>query len=136
MAVTYSGTSEHGLDDKGQIRYVLGFDYDIGGNVLMNSEFQQEAIVGDTGNIADQKLRTWFFFRFESHFLNNKLKPQLIAIIGLDGGDTLFGPRLSYDVTSDINLTWGADVFSGPNDQLYGEFDGQDRFFMNTEWRF
>ncbi|HEX5036461.1 MAG TPA: DUF1302 family protein [bacterium] len=133
---TKTPTANRGLDDKGQLRYVLGFDYDIGGHVLMNSEFQQEAIVGDTGNIADQKLRSWVFLRFTSHFLDNKLTPELIAIVGLDRGDTMFGPRLSYNVTDDINLTWGADVFSGPNDQLYGQFDGQDRFFMNTEWRF
>jgi hypothetical protein len=127
---------QRGLEDKGQLRYVLGFDYDIGGHLLLNSEFQQEAIVGDTGNIADQKLRTWMFLRLSSRLLDDKLRPELIAIIGLDGGDTHFGPRLSYDVTDSVNLTWGADVFSGPSDQLYGQFDPQDRIFMNTRWRF
>lgn len=125
-----------GLDDKGQLRYVVGFDYDIGGRLLVNSEFQQEAILGSTGNIADQHLRTWMFFRFSSRLFDDKLRPELIAIVGLDGGDTHFGPRLSYDVTDSVNLTWGADVFSGPQNQLYGQFDGQDRIFMNTRWRF
>jgi uncharacterized protein DUF1302 len=133
---TKTPTIDRGLAAKGQFRYVLGLDYDIGGHLLLNTEFQQDAILGSTSNISDQSLRTWMFFRLSSHFLDNKLLPQLIAIVGLDGGDTLFGPRLSYQVTNDINLSWGADIFSGPNDQLYGEFDGQDRFYMNTEWRF
>jgi hypothetical protein len=125
-----------GLEDKGQLRYVAGFDYDIGGHLLINSEFQQEAILGSMTSIADPRLRSWMFFRLSSHFFDNKLAPQLIAIVGLNGGDTHFGPRLSFDVTDTINLTWGADVFSGPNDQLYGQFDGQDRVFMNSQWRF
>ncbi len=133
---TKTPTVNRGLEDKGQLRYVLGFDYDVGGHLLLNSEFQQEAILGSTGNIADQKLRTWMFLRLSSHFLDNKLNPQLIVIVGLDGGDTHFGPRLSYNVADTVNLTWGADVFSGPANQLYGQFDGQDRVFMNTQWKF
>lgn len=133
---TKTPTFNRGLEDKGQLRYVAGFDYDIGGHLLLNSEFQQEAILGSMTSIADPRLRSWMFFRLSSHFLDNKLVPQLIAIVGLNGGDTHFGPRLSYDVTDTINLTWGADIFSGPNDQLYGEFDGQDRLFMNSQWKF
>jgi len=126
----------HGLEQKGQFRYVAGFDYDIGGHLLINSEFQQEAIIGSGANLADDRLRSWMFFRFSSHFLDNKLKPELITIVGLDGGDTHFGPRLTYDITDTINMTWGADIFSGPDNQLYGQFDHQDRLFMNTQWKF
>jgi hypothetical protein len=125
-----------GLIQKSQLRYVVGVDYTIGGKVDMNGEFQQEIIFGSRRDIADQILRSWIFLRFETGFFDEKLIPELIFILGLDRGDTHVGPRLHYHPLSFLRFTWGADIFSGPNDQLYGEFDSQDRFFMNSQFLF
>jgi hypothetical protein len=129
-------TKNQGVLQRGQLRYVLGVDYTIGGKVDMNAEFQQEAIFGSREEIADQILRSWIFLRFETGFMDEKLVPELIFIVGLDRGDTLFSPRLSYNPKSYLKFTWGADIFSGPNDQLYGQFDPKDRVFVKSHFFF
>jgi hypothetical protein len=129
-------TFDRGLVRKNLFRYVLGVDYSFLGNALLNGEFQQEVVASSHSDLADQSLRSWVFLRFQKPFLNERLTPQLIVIVGLDGFDTMLGPRLSYDLTNSIQFLWGADFFTGPADQLYGQFDGQDRVFMNTQWRF
>lgn len=116
-------------------RYVLGFDYTFFG-FDMNAEFQQQAILGSSRDVADDMVDTWIFLRFERGFLNEKLSAELIFIVGLEAGDTELSPRIHYKVTPSITLTWGTDVFSGPQDTLYGEFDRSDRVFMNTSWKF
>ncbi|HKY63709.1 MAG TPA: DUF1302 family protein [bacterium] len=124
-----------GVVRRDQFRYVVGFDYTFHG-FDMNAEFQQQAILGSTRNVADDILDTWIFLRFERGFLDEKLIAELIFIVGLEAGDTELSPRLHYRVSPSITLTWGTDVFSGPQDTLYGEFDHSDRVFMNTSWKF
>lgn len=126
---------DNGVVRRDQFRYVVGFDYSLG-EFDMNAEFQQQAIFGPTANVADDILDTWVFLRFEHEFLDAKLVPELIFIVGIPEGDTQVSPRLHYRVTPGVTLTWGADIFSGPPDTLYGEFDRSDRVFMNTSWKF
>lgn len=133
---TSTPTLNSGIARTGQFRYVLGFDYDVLGHLMINGEFQQEIIAGSSTGITDQSLRSWVFLRLQSSLLDSHLTPQLVFIVGLDGGDTLISPKLSYTVANSVTLNWGADIFSGPQDQLYGQFDRKDRIYMNTQWRF
>lgn len=128
-------TLNEGVVRRDQFRYVVGLDYSLG-EFDMNAEFQQQAIYGSTANVADDIVDTWIFLRFEYEFLDAKLVPELIFIVGIPEGDTQISPRLRYQVTPGVALTWGADIFSGPQDTLYGEFDHSDRIFMNTSWKF
>ncbi len=132
---TNTPTIGNGLSERNQFRYVLGFDYDFG-HLLLNSEFQQEVIASSTKAVSDNAQHSWIFLRLQSNLLDNKLVPQLVFIVGLNKGDTLISPKLSYDITNSVTLTWGADVFSGNSSQLYGEFNSKDRIYMNTQWRF
>jgi len=128
-------TLNDGVVRRDQFRYVLGLDYSLG-KFYMNAEFQQQAIYGSTANLADDVVDTWIFLRFQREFLDAKLTPELIFIVDLEHGDTQVSPRVHYKVTPSVLLTWGADIFSGPQDTLYGEFDHSDRVFMNTSWTF
>jgi len=125
-----------GVVRKNQLRYVLGFDASLGGKVDMNAEFQQQAIFGSTFDLADPVVQTWIFLRFATGFFNEKLEPELIYVVGVQDGDMEISPRLHYHVTPAVTLTWGADIFTGPLDTLYGEFRNSDRVFMNTSWKF
>ncbi len=128
-------TVNQGVVQRGNLNYVLGFDASLGGKVDMNAEFQQSVIFG-SDNLADPSVNSWIFLRFETGFFDEKLVPELIFIVGLNEGDTQVSPRLHYNVTRGVTLTWGADIFNGPLDTLYGEFRDASRIFMNTRWRF
>ena len=128
-------TLDNGVVRRDMIRYVVGLDYSVG-KFDMNSEFQQQAILGSTANVADDILDTWFFLRFEYGLLEEKLVPEVIFIVGLPEGDTQISPRLHFQVIPSVMLTWGADIFTGPQDTLYGEFGHSSRIFMNTAWSF
>jgi hypothetical protein len=129
-------TQNQGVIRRDQFRYVVGLDYFIGGKVLMNTEFQQEVIAGSTQNVSDPAIQTWIFFRFTTKLFRAKLIPEMVFVVGLEKGDTEVSPRIAYNITPSITLTWGADIFSGPLDTLYGEFNNSDRIFMNTRWSF
>lgn len=125
-----------GVVKSNAFRYVLGFDTVLGGKVDMVSEFQQQVITGDPDDIADPIVDSWIALHFETGFLDEKLLPELTFVAGLRRGDTLIRPRLSFLVTPAIMLSWGADIFTGPGNTLYGQFDDASRVYMNTQWSF
>lgn len=125
-----------GVTQGHQLRYMIGMDYPIAGKVDWNLEFQQQAILGSDHEVSDSRVNSWIFTRFETGFLGEKLVPELIFIVGLNKGDTQISPRLHYKVTPGVTLTWGADLFTGALDQLYGEFRDHKRIYMNTSYKF
>jgi uncharacterized protein DUF1302 len=130
-------TVNQGVVQRNLLRYMLGFDTTLGGKVDMNAEFQQQLIFGNTADLADPNLQTWLLLRFEYGFLNEKLIPELLFIVELNSGvNSYIGPRLSYHPKPSITLTWGADVFLGPPDTFYGEFQQKSRAIMYTQWKF
>ena len=129
-------TQNEGLLRRGQLRYMVGVDYTIGGKVDMNGEFQQEITFASRRDLSDQVLRSWIFLRFETGFFDEKLVPELTFILGLDSGDTMVNPNLTYNPKRWLQFIWGAYLFSGPNDQLYGQFDSKDRVYMTTRFLF
>jgi hypothetical protein len=128
--------TNNGLVKRNQLRYDIGLDYFIASKVFMNAEFQQEVIYGERTGLLQDPLNTYLFLRFETHLLHEKLIPSLVFNLGFDLGDTQVSPRITFLVTPTIQFAWGVDIFSGPIEGLYGEFDASDRVYMNTIWKF
>ena len=127
---------QNGVIKKNNLRYVLGFDTTFGRKVDFNAEFQQSVIFGDLTNVATPSLDEWIVLHFETGFFDEKLVPELSFVVGLRLGDTYIAPRINYYVVPSIRLTWGADIFTGSQDGLYGEFSHASRVLMETEWSF
>ena len=53
--------------------------------------------------------------------------------MGLDRGDSVLRVSLLYQPHTHVRLTTGVDIFSGSNLGLYGQFDEQDRVYLNSE---
>jgi hypothetical protein len=117
-------------------RYSIGFDTSLGGKVDMISEFQQQIILGNNSQVSDPTVDSWLALHFETGFMDERLLPELTFSVGLRKGDTLISPRLHYLVTDAIKLSWGFDIFTGPEDTLFGQFNDATRAYMNTQWSF
>jgi hypothetical protein len=128
-------TLNEGVIQDDQFSYVLGFDHNFG-KFDLNSEFQQQAILASSDKVANDTLKSWIFLRLKTGFMDEKLIPRLIFIVGLDEGDTQVSPQVSYSITETIVMTLGADIFSGSEQGLYGQFNKQDRIFLYTSLYF
>jgi hypothetical protein len=60
----------------------------------------------------------------------------MLFVVNVNRADYRFSPRVDYLVTGAVTLSVGADIFEGPRRTLYGQFDRNDRVWVNTTWRF
>jgi len=66
-------------------------------------------------------------FLVQHDFMNETLRLESLFIHNINQEDGLVRPKITYQMTSDLELFAGADLFYGSQDGLFGQFDHQDR---------
>lgn len=125
--VTEDADDRDGVAESGEVSYVLGLDYQGFSDTFLSAQLFQSLITDYSDGIVRDQLETSATFLLERNFLNETLKLSLLVIQSLNLGDGVAQAELDYQLTSNVNLTLGADVFYGDEEGLYGEFRNRDR---------
>jgi hypothetical protein len=133
------------LDPDGVVRrdtldWLVGVDYTFFGTVDTALQVSQKVLMGSATNLTRPgvaaEVTTSLSLRVTTGFFDNTLNPTVLFIVGVNRGDFRLSPRLDYLVSESITLSLGADLFEGPRQTLYGQFDRNDRVTLTTTWRF
>jgi Protein of unknown function (DUF1302) len=133
------------LDADGVVRrdtldWLIGVDYTFFETVDTALQLSQKVLFGSATNLTRPgvaaEVTTSLSLRVATGFFANTLNPSLLFVVGVNRGDFRVSPRLDYLVSEAVTLTIGADLFEGPHQTLYGQFDRNDRVTFTTTWRF
>jgi len=133
------------LDRDGVVRrdtvdYLVGIDYTFFGALDTSLQVSQKVLSGSATNLARPGVAgvvtTSVALRVTTGFFDNTLNPTVLAVVGTDRGDLRVSPRLDWLATGSLTVSLGADLFEGPRQTLYGQFDSNDRVTLTTTWRF
>jgi len=69
-------------------------------------------------------------------YLNEKLKPEVIALLNWSDGSSMIRPKVSYEFSDQITARLGIDIFAGNNTAFFGQFDQNDRVYSEVEYTF
>ncbi len=84
----------------------------------------------------EKELRTHLSFWAKTGFLDNKIEPELLVLFGLSDPDTLYRPKIRFNITDALDLVLGADVFQGDPTGLFGRFDKKSRLYTEVRYSF
>jgi hypothetical protein len=133
------------LDPDGVVRrdtldWLVGVDYTFFEKVDTALQLSQRVLMGSVTNIVrpgvDGQVTTSVALRAATGFFDNTLNPSLLFVVGVNRADYRLSARIDYLVSGAVTLSVGADIFEGPHQTLYGEFDRNDRVTFTTTWRF
>jgi len=133
------------LDLDGVVRrdtldWLVGVDYTFFERLDTALQLSQKVLMGSATNLTRPgvaaRVTTWLALRLTTGFFDNTLNPTLLFVVGANRGDFRLSPRLDYLVSGAVTLSIGADLFEGPRQTLYGQFDRNDRVTFTTTWRF
>ena len=133
------------LDPDGVVRrdtldWLVGVDYTFFEKVDTALQLSQRVLMGTATNIVrpgvDGQVTTSVALRAATGFFDNTLNPSLLFVVGVNRADYRLSARIDYLVSGAVTLSVGADIFEGPHQTLYGEFDRNDRVTFTTTWRF
>lgn len=122
-----------GVFSTDEISYVLGLDFQPDADTLLSAQIFQSVLAHrPTGAVRD-RLDTTMSFLVRREFRNDTVDVELLYLQSVNDGDGLLQIDLGYDLTGEVRLVAGADIFFGDEKGQFGQFDEADRLTFGVE---
>ncbi len=131
---TADPASENGLVTKNYVHYMAGIDYSVlGWNI--SAQFIQEYITDYDESIRLDEFESTMTILARKDYLREKLWIELFSYIGLNNGDALLRPSVSYELSDGFEILGGANLFLG-NKGRFGQFSNNDMVYTKIRYSF
>ncbi len=119
---------------KDYLHYMVGVDYTLAG-VRLSAQFIQENILDYEEEIRNDELENTMTFLAKKDFLRERLWLELFTYIGLNNGDALIRPKVSYSFADGFDIQLGANIFAGTEGR-FGQYNKNDMVYMKLKYSF
>lgn len=127
-------TLSEGVVEKDYLHYLLGVDYTIG-DLKLSSQFIQQAVMDYDDYLINDEFENTITFLATMDFLRETLNVELFSYIGVNEGDALIRPKVTYDFVDGFQIMLGANLFVGDEGQ-FGEYDKNDMIYTKLKYSF
>jgi len=124
----------NGIRERDYIHYLIGYDHNWF-DVNVSFQFIQEYILDYEDDIRNNEFSNTATFLASKTFINETLELSLFSYFGINNGDALIRPKLSYDISDGFNILFGANIFVGEEGN-FGQYDENDMLFMKVRYDF
>ncbi|KAB2846671.1 MAG: hypothetical protein F9K45_01355 [Melioribacteraceae bacterium] len=123
-----------GVEKKDYFHYLLGLDYNIG-DLKISGQFIQQVILSYNNYLLKDEFENTITLLASIDFFRETLNLELFSYIGLNDGDALIRPKITYDFIDGIEMQLGANLFLGTDGQ-FGRFDKNDMVYSKIKYSF
>lgn len=125
-----------GVAQANQINAVLGVDMVFFTDLDVTVESAHRRIPQATSDFIEPKARTTWLVQARKPLWHDRVKLGLTAIVNVRDTDTLWRPVAEWAASDQLTLSAGIDIFRGPRNSPFGQFDGRDRVHVGAAYRF
>lgn len=119
-----------------ELSHVLGLDWSGLKDTFVSVQWFQSWLPQHDERFTRPAVDTNLTVLLRRSLRNETLRAELLWIAGMDAGDGLVRPKLSYDLNDHLEVWLGADLFYGDQRGVFGEFDDNDRVVIGLKLGF
>ena len=123
------------LVQKDYLQYVVGLDY-IAGDWKFSTQFIQRRIFDYEEALSEDELQNMMTVLIHGDVLHQTLHLELFSYIGLDYGDALIRPKITYDFSDAFSLLLGSNVFVGDTKGMFGRYENNSMIYTKIKYSF
>jgi hypothetical protein len=123
-----------GVASSPELSYVIGMDWFGFRESLISFQLFQSLVIDDPPGLVRDSVDTTTTLLLRREFLNDTVVAEVMWLQGINDGDGLVRPKVSYAVQENLKVWLGADIFYGKRESLFGEFNDNDRVVVGLEW--
>ena len=124
-----------GVVTQNYLDYIVSFEFGLPDDARFNFQFFQRRFSDHDPDIIpkarESGVTLFWSGKWGSHF-----SPQILAIHSLDRNDWMLRPKIVWNFEKNWRAAAGADVFGGRPTGLFGQFDKQDRLYVEVRRSF
>lgn len=128
--------SRQGIHHSSEWASVFGLDWQGLSDTLISLQWFQSYLQRDSSELIRDRWEQAVSLLARHSFVQDTWQVELLSLYNLNDQDGVVRPRMSHLLFSELSLWFGADIFFGPTQGLYGQFDHQDRVVLGFELGF
>jgi hypothetical protein len=125
-----------GLVQQDFLDYIVGLDTVFERGTRLNLQFFQRRFLDYDSGIGPDRIESGTSIFLSDWFPSLRLRPELLLAYNPERSDWMARPSVTWEPPGDWRVRVGADLFNGPDDSLFGQFDGQDRVYVDLRLDF
>jgi len=119
-----------------EFAYVLGLDYSGFTDWFISAQILQSYLSNTPAGLVRGNVESNMTLLIKRDFMNETVRAEALLIQSLNTGDGSLQLSVDYDWKSNITLRFGADIFYGTINGLFGQFRDTDRVTLGVELSF
>jgi len=123
------------LTKKDYLHYVVGLDYGIG-NLKLSAQFIQKYIMNYDDFIDEDEFQNTMTFLAHYDAMRETLHLELFSYVGLDYGDALIRPKVTYDFSDGFSILLGSNIFVGDERGMFGRYGDNSMIYTKIKYNF
>ena len=123
------------LIQKDYLNYVVGLDFNIG-SVKLSTQFIQKYILDYNSFMDEDEIQNMATFLARYDILRETMHLELFSYIGLDKGDALIRPKITYDFDDSFSILFGSNIFVGDNEGMFGKYQDNSMIYTKIKYSF
>lgn len=125
-----------GLVKQDYLDYVIGLEWSFAHESRLNIQAYQRRFNNHDANIVQDRVESGASVLYSTRILHPKLETEFLWINSLNRSDWLGQLKLTWLHDDHWRLAAGLDVFDGPSDGLFGQFNTRDRVYTEVRYSF
>ena len=127
--------AEGALTQKNYLHYVVGLDYGTG-YLKLSTQFIQKYIMDYEDLIDEDELQNTMTFLARYDAMRETLHLELFSYIGLNYGDALIRPKVTYDYSDSFSILLGSNIFVGDDQGMFGHYNDNSMIYAKIKYNF
>lgn len=128
-------TDADGVVKQNNLDWVVGLDFNPSSDTRVNTQLFQRYFFDHVADIVPDRTESGVSLLVNHKFSGN-WEAEVLLVHSLNRNDWMLRPKANWGFRPDWKLTVGLDVFHGPSDGLFGQYDSQDRSYVEVRHDF
>ncbi len=123
------------LSQNNYLHYVFGVDY-TKGDLTLSSQFIQKIIFDYNDFIDEDQYGNTMTFLARYEALRQTLHLEFFSYVGLNYGDALIRPKVTYDFSDAFSILLGSNIFVGDSRGMFGRYGDNSMLYFKVKYNF
>ena len=127
--------AEGALSQNNYLHYVVGLDYGVG-HLKLSAQFIQKYIMDYNDFIDEEEFGNTMTFLARYDAMRETLHLELFSYVGLNYGDALIRPKVTYDFSDSFSILLGSNIFVGDERGMFGKYGDNSMIYTKIKYNF
>ena len=120
---------------KDYLHYLVGLDFSIS-SLKLSTQFIQKTILNYNDDLTNEQTENTMTFLARYDMMRETMHLELFSYVGLNYGDALIRPKITYDLEDSFSILLGANIFTGDSRGSFGRYDDNSMIYTKIKYSF